>query len=334
MDYKSIFTIMAGTLALAACTNDNAPQVEAETAARFFTNLEERVQTRMADDQWATDDAIGIFTLNDEQTGVILPDGTAAPSNLRLNMKYTRTAEGNWDSEDPFYFKNPASSDVQFAAYYPWTDDTQITDMAVQDGKIVGTITVNASDQSNQPAFDFLYADKASDQPDATVPTGNKNNPDVKFHFRHAMTKVVFKLVPDPAGSVTFSDIQGLVPTIKNFVPQGKFNLADGTISAESSAFFKNLTLSNKTEEANTSISYTAILPPQTTGSGNQAPEIILEGNSSYRSAKILSGKTLEAGKCYTVTINVKKITLEIESTEISNWTLEDGGSADAILQW
>ena len=341
MKHIYTLTLLAGALSLAACTNDDAPQVEAETPAQFLTNLEQRVQTRMADDQWAAADAIGIFTLNDEQEGELLPDGTAAPSNLRMNMKYTRTAGNDaWESADPFYFKNPEAAEVQFLAYYPWTADAQVTDMKLENGQVSGTIAVDASDQSQQPAFDYLYADKESDQPDATAPHGSKNQPEVNFHFHHSMTKVIIKLQPDPEGSTTYDDVQKLTPTLKSFISQGTFNLADGVVTPaafDAEGAVKDLVLSNKTEEAGTSVSFSAILPPQTTqGDSPQQkdPEVSLsDGTDNYRSAKILSGKTLEAGKCYTVTITVKKMSLVVESTDITDWTPEDGGDADAILQ-
>lgn len=341
MDNKNILTILAAGLALAACTNDDAPQVEAQTPAQFLTNLEQRVQTRMADDQWEAQDAIGIFTLTDEQEDELLPDGSPVPSNLRLNMKYTRTTGNDaWESADPFYFKNPEAAEVQFLAYYPWTADAQVTDMKLENGQVSGTIAVDASDQSQQPAFDYLYADKESDQPDATAPHGSKNQPEVNFHFHHSMTKVIIKLQPDPEGSTTYDDVQKLTPTLKSFISQGTFSLADGVVTPaafDAEGAVKDLVLSNKTEEAGTSVSFSAILPPQTTqGDSPQQkdPEVSLsDGTDNYRSAKILSGKTLEAGKCYTVTITVKKMSLVVESTDITDWTPEDGGDADAILQ-
>lgn len=340
MNNKNILTILAAGLALAACTNDDAHQVEAQTPAQFLTNLEQRVQTRMADDQWEAQDAIGIFTLNDEQEDELLPDGSPVPSNLRLNMKYTRTTGNDaWESTDPFYFKNPKAPTVQFTAYYPWTDDAQITDMKVEGGKLAGTIAVDASDQANQSTFDYLYADKDSDQPEAKTPQGDKNQPKVNFHFRHSMAKVVVKLQPDPDGTTTYEEVQKLAPTLKSFISQGTFNLADGTVTAasfEADGAVKDLLLSEKTEDPNTSVSFTAILPPQTTqdNSTQKAPEVTLaNGTDNYRSAKILVDKELQAGKCYTVTITVKKLTLVIESSDITDWTPEDGGIGDAVLQ-
>ena len=67
--------ILAAGLLLGACSNDNEPTDNANgVAAVFTTNLDGRVQTRMADNQWAEDDAIGIFSLNDEMQGVMIDD--------------------------------------------------------------------------------------------------------------------------------------------------------------------------------------------------------------------------------------------------------------------
>lgn len=66
----NVFMILAAGLLLGACSNDNEPTDNANgVAAVFTTNLDGRVQTRMADEEWAEDDAIGIFSLNDEMEG-------------------------------------------------------------------------------------------------------------------------------------------------------------------------------------------------------------------------------------------------------------------------
>ena len=56
----NVFMILAAGLLLGACSNDNEPTDNANgVAAVFTTNLDGRVQTRMADEEWAEDDAGG-----------------------------------------------------------------------------------------------------------------------------------------------------------------------------------------------------------------------------------------------------------------------------------
>lgn len=91
----NVFMILAAGLLLGACSNDNEPTDNANgVAAVFTTNLDGRVQTRMADEEWAEDDAIGIFSLNDEMQGVMIDD--VEQSNNAVNLKYTRSSNV-WD---------------------------------------------------------------------------------------------------------------------------------------------------------------------------------------------------------------------------------------------
>lgn len=318
--------ILAAGLALGACGNDYEP-ANTEVTAVFTTNLDRRVQTRMADEQWTTEDAIGIFSLNDEMESVTI-DGVAVPSNNAVNLKYTRTAAGGWNGgATAFRFKNPAAAPVSFKAYYPYTADESITGGST--GSIDGAIAFNAIDQSaaGQVKFDFLYADKDKN---GTTPTGNKKTPDVNFQFTHSMAKIVVVLQPD-GSSVT--DLGTMVPTLKGLKTKGTFSLDGGMVTLDGDATATNLVLTNQTETTGTSTkqSFVAIVPPQAAPS--DAFLTIASGSDSYRSAKILGGQVLVVGNCYTVTITVKKMELVVTGSDITKWTAQDGGSADAVLQ-
>lgn len=317
-------TMMAAGLALSACNNDNEP-APSEVAAVITTNLGNHIQTRMADAQWATDDAIGIFSLSDEMDGVTI-DGIAQ-SNMAVNLKYTRTTAGGWDGGvTAFRFKNPKAPTVDFKAYYPHTESNLISDGTI--GEIDGTISVDATDQSadGQTKFDFLYADKDKD---SNTPSGNKNNPNIRFQFTHSMSKVVIVLQPD---GTSVRELGEMKPLLRGLKAKGTFSLADGVVAVSGDAV--DLSLENQTEtEANTlnKQSFVAIVPPQT---ASDDVYLTIESESdTYLSAKILGNKELLAGHCYTVTITVKKVELVVESSEITDWIDKDGGKGDAILQ-
>lgn len=315
-------TMMAAGLALSACNNDNEP-APSEVAAVITTNLGNHIQTRMADNQWATDDAIGIFSLSDEMDGVTI-DGIAQ-SNMAVNLKYTRTAAGGWDGgATAFRFKNPKAPTVNFKAYYPHTESNQIFDGTT--GEIDGTISVDATDQSaaGQTKFDFLYADK--DEAGGT-PSGNKDNPNIRFQFTHSMSKVVIVLQPD---GTSVRELGEMKPLLRGLKAKGTFSLENGVVTVSGDAV--NLSLKNQIE-ANTlnKQSFVAIVPPQT--ASDDVYLTIESGDDTYLSAKILGKKPLLAGHCYTVTITVKKVELVVESSEITDWDPADGGKGDAILQ-
>ena len=320
--------ILAAGLLLGACSNDNEPTDNANgVAAVFTTNLDGRVQTRMADDKWAEGDAIGIFSLNDEMEGVTI-DGVDQHNNA-VNLKYTRTPANAWDGgATAFRFKNPADVTVNFRAYYPYTADADIKDGAEK--KKDGTIAFDATDQSleGQVKFDFLFADKDKD---GKASSGSKNSPNVNFQFAHSMTKIIIALKAD-GSSVT--NLGTMEPTLKGLKAKGTFSLANGVVVLADDAAVVDLRLSNQTETADNTAakqSFVAIVPPQT-ASADVFLTIASDGDS-YLSAKILSGKELEAGKCYTVTVTVKKLELVVESSDIKPWTPENGGNSDAILQ-
>lgn len=322
----NVFMILAAGLLLGACSNDNEPTDNANgVAAVFTTNLDGRVQTRMADEEWAEDDAIGIFSLNDEMEGVTI-DGVEQ-SNNAVNLKYTRSSN-DWDGgTTAFRFKNPADAKVTFRAYYPYTADTDITDGT--GGKKEGTIAFEATDQSlaGQVKFDFLFADKDGEGKESA---GSKNSPNVNFQFAHSMTKIIIVLKVD--GS-SVKDLGTMEPTLKGLKAKGTFSLANGVAALAGDAEVVDLLLSNQTETTNTATqqSFVAIVPPQTASADVYLT--IASGSDSYLSARILSGKELAAGKCYTVTITVKKLELVVESSDITPWGSENGGNSDAVLQ-
>ena len=322
----NVFMILAAGLLLGACSNDNEPTDNANgVAAVFTTNLDGRVQTRMADEEWAEDDAIGIFSLNDEMQGVMIDD--VEQSNNAVNLKYTRSSNV-WDGgTTAFRFKNPADAKVTFRAYYPYTADADITDGA--GGKKEGTIAFEAADQSlaGQVKFDFLFADKDKD---GNASAGSKNSPNVNFQFAHSMTKIIIVLKAD--GS-SVKDLGTMEPTLKGLKAKGAFSLANGVAALAGDAEVVDLLLSNQTETTNTDTqqSFVAIVPPQTASA--DVFLTIASGSDSYLSARILSGKELAAGNCYTVTITVKKVELVVESSDITPWGSEFGDHSDAVLQ-
>ena len=327
------YLMLAGVaVALSACEKNDDTTPKDGVIAEFTTNLATRVQSRMADAAWDDKDVIGIFTLDDELDGVTV-DGMAQ-HNTGVNLKYTLEG-GKWDGgATAFRFKNPVVTPVTFKAYYPYQEDSKITGGTT--GLIDGTIEVDASSQAvaDQKTFDFLFADK-SDKEGKTACTGSKGAPNVNFQFTHSMAKVIIEL---KAGTgVTFEQVQKMVPTLKGLKAKGTFSLADGKVTAsDAPAVF--LVLSNATEDTESdpnTKSFVAIVPPQTAQGDTDAPELSIAEDVSdvYRSAKILSAATLEAGKSYKFTITVMKLELIVESSEITDWVAGTGGAGDAVLQ-
>lgn len=357
----NLFAILAAGLVLAACNNDNEPAADNAdgVAAVLITNLEGRVQTRMADTEWSTDtqDAIGIFSLNDEMDGVTI-DGVEQ-SNMAVNVKYDYAGEDGdgkalWTSERAFRFKNPNSTRVDFYAYYPYTeaftassDEGQsISFSAVEDDQNRKKVQTAAG----QARYDYLFAGKESAAPDADIPHGSKDVPQVKFQFAHCMSKIVIEMTPDPKSVGTLGTLR---PTLHGLRVDAVFSMkrndGDGTtpavpeakVSLADDAKVVDFELQNLKEtgiDARAKQTFVAIVPPQAIGSSGRVYLTILSpnatGEDTYLTADLLAGKTLKAGNSYTVKITVKKKELVVESSEISDWNPnENAGSSDAVLQ-
>lgn len=332
----NLFMTLAAAFLLGACGDDgdNTGNLNGEVPAVFTTNLAQRVQTRAHDAAWDNGDAIGIFSLNDELTGVTI--GGSPQSNMAVNTKYTTAGGNKWTSENAYRFKNPVSTEVEFKAYYPWVADNAIT--GGQSEKINGAISVDASTQTadGQKAFDFLFATKEGGEGGAVASHGSKDDPNVKFQFTHSMAKVilVFKAATDK-GVAFDEDFKTMVPTLKGLKTQGTFSLADGVVTVSGKA--NDLILKNSTvDETGSTVTFTAILPPQAPVNDGSAPEVNIKigNNDVYRSMKILGGQKMEAGKYYKYTITVKKMELIVSASTISDWGVGlDDGTSDAVLQ-
>lgn len=337
----TLFLVLAvAVAALTACNNGNEPVAD-EVPAVFATNLKGNVQTRMYDGTWeATKDAIGIFTTGNGEVDA----HDATKFNKAINVKYSCSAvnvgsNATWTSTEAYRFKNPTSPDVKFKAYYPYTESTNITE--VDGGKMDGTIAVDASTQSSdgQKKFDFLFADKESESIPEVESHGSKDAPEVKFQFHHSMSKVILVFKADKDKGVQFDEaFKALVPTLKGLKAEGSFSLKDGKVTASSSASTKSLVLSNSTvstASGSESVTFIAIVPPQTAGTSTSAPEVTIKISSdNYLSAKILSGQEMKPGKSYTYTITVRKMELIVSATGITDWKADGtAGSADAIQQ-
>ena len=122
-------------------------------------------------------------------------------------------------------------------------------------------------------------------------------------------------------------------PTLKGLKAKGTFSLANGVAALAGDAEVVDLLLSNQTETTNTATqqSFVAIVPPQTASA--DVFLTIASGSDSYLSSRILSKKELTAGKCYTVTVTVKKRELVVDSSDITPWAPGEDSNSDAILQ-
>lgn len=301
MNIRNIIIISA-TLVLAACSSQDDPfggKLDSPVAAEFSGNIE-NVATRASGTSWEANDAIGItggdFTNIKYVTESVTATGAAnfTPAN---------------ESKAIFFKANQGTT--EFKAYYPYSDEYS---------KNSGIISASTESQTkaDQANFDFLWA-KALASHD--TPTAN-------FTFSHKMTKLILNIQWNADNSgISKTEFESATFALGGVKLNGEFNTTTGEALATGTATEKwSLTAQSREEGDKKAIrSFNLILFPQSDGTQTENPTltvIVTIGNQDY-ACDITP--TLAPGTSYTYTITVKKVGLEVSTSNINNWV--NGGS-------
>ena len=268
---------------------DNAP-----VAARIMSGID-AMATRAANTAWAVGDAIGIST-------------TSQGNTKYTNVKYSAAVNGDFTpagktQRDTIFFQDKA--DVSFAAYYPY-DGANGTAPGT-DGILSKTITANEQTPEGQAKFDYLFA----------TATGSSASPNVKFQFRHCMSRLVLNFLPG-SGIASLSD---LAYTIGALALEGTFDT--GTGEAKMTATGTG-SLSLSVPYSADGMSSTLIVFPQqansadikiTMGGVDYAGTIDFPENSANNNVREFA-----PGHSYTYNITVNDTELTIKLADIKDW--------------
>lgn len=190
---------------------------------------------------------------------------------------------------------------VTFAAYYPYSDDNQISDKQI-------SFDLNSADQN----CDFLWASASASQ---TSPVAN-------FTFNHMMSQVSFVVV-DKTSDNSLKGQQATI-TLKNVATKGKFNITSGVITVDEGT--SSVQISNVSpvleSEAESATGSTVILPSYSTDN-QTALKVTLAIDEKTFSGEITPA--LKAGTKYSYTLTVEdgslEQTLTISNSGINGWT-------------
>lgn len=278
-------------------TVDNAP-----VAARITSTIDD-MATRAAGTAWAAGDAIGVSGRT--RTGMV----------EYTHVKYVTTAgDGKFTvvndagQDNNIYFQD--KDNATFTAYYPFDGKTGMTPGA--NGIISKSITDAEQTADGQAKFDYLFA----------TATASSANPDVKFQFKHCMSRIILNFLPGNG----IASLGNLTYTINALALEGTFNTRTGVTAGTATG---NLTLSVSYNAA--AMSSTLIVFPQQAdgvdisitmnGVGYTGtidfPENADNGNT----------RELRAGYSYTYNVKVNNGSLGIELADINEWG--NGGNTD-----
>ena len=275
--------------------------------------------TRASGTAWDDGDAIGISTLRTTAT----VGGTSY-----ANMKYTTPGNGifthaaDLGGESTGIFFQDAE-EVTFRAYYPHTGN---------EGTDPGAIVVNTTDQTNQSAFDFLFATGATaSKLSPTVAFADhtaSGGADHSFHHKMAQLNVVFQA--STSDGFAAGDIFGATFNLGGLVHEGTFNATDGTTTLTGTPTDSwDITACPHTD-ASTTRTYSLILLPQDL-TGNPLHVAVGISGQTYHNQTTVHPH-LEPGNKYTYTITVKKTGLEFGECTITAWSGSTSGNGDVEM--
>lgn len=295
MQTRSLLTIVASLLLSTFFVSCNKENKEVRTLSKevtFSTNIAS-ASLRVTDNNWDANDAIGVFMMN---VGGVLQDAIT-PTNAKYITATGGTNKSSFvpaDDQNKLLWPEGANPQADFIAYYPYS-----TDVAG------GRLAMNAADQTNFAAIDYLYSATSTQTQSATA------NP--TLYFKHVMPLLVFEFTDKDGAAIPQDQIVGM--KINGLQVAGKLDLSDGTVTPEGAA----------TEFATKGTS--ALVIPQTT----PASMVVTFQHNSKDYSWDLGTKTFEQGKKYTFKAKLTDGVVPVSGIDGEISDREPGDTVDGI---
>ena len=300
---RFVALVAAAATLFGGCEKESDNTVDNTPVAARITSTIDDMATRAVNTAWTAGDAIGVSGKSGEKPYVNVKYVTTAGDG-----KFTAVNDAGKDNN--IYFQN--GNDVTFTAYYPY-DGANGTDPGTN-GVIAKTITADDQSAEKQPQIDFLFA----------TATGSSANPDVKFQFRHCMSRLVLNFLPGN-GITSLCDLEY---TISNLAFQGTFDTGTGETQMTETG---SLTLSVP-YDASAMYSTLIVFPQQ----AFSADIRIAMNNADYTGTIDFPENPVNNNQCelrtgysYTYNIYVNNTTLTIEKAIINAWTEDSKKDVD-----
>lgn len=290
--------LMAAAFLFAGCEKENENRVDNQPVKARITSVIDGMVTRASGTAWAPGDRIGITATK--------ADGTVLLSNapyVTTDGNGTFTPEG-----EAFYFQD--KDDVTFTAYYPCTENSNITD----NGWIMFlTNGLESQKPENQPKRDVLFA----------TTTGSSSSPDLQLRFHHCISRLVLRFLPG-TGVASLDDITYELSGIRT---GGIFNTLTGETIVNETSGSVGLTVPGSNASELTS---PLILFPQQS-EDDKTLALTMRGKTYTATFKFKENpnnnnvRELAAGYSYTYNVKINNTSMTISPATIAGW--EEGGN-------
>ena len=298
---RFVALVAAAATLFGGCEKESDNTVDNTPVAARITSTIDDMTTRAAGTAWAAGDAIGVSGRMEIVEYIHVKYVTTTGDGV-----FTVVNDAGQDNDIYFQDKN----NVTFTAYYPY--DGENGTAPGTNGIISKSITAAEQTADGQAKFDYLFA----------TATGSSANPDVKFQFKHCMSRIILNFLPGN-GIASLSD---LTYTIDALALEGTFDTRTGATAGTATG---NLTLSVSNNASG--MSSTLIVFPQQASGANISITmngVDYTGTIDYpENADNGSTRELRAGYSYTYNVKVNNGSLGIELADINEWG--DGGNTD-----
>lgn len=297
----SFFVIFAAlSLFAAGCSTERVADVKSPRSISFSAKIADRTLSRVVDNQWETNDAIGVFMFAASDGPELAPESAKTP--LDSNVKHIHAGSGNFRTETPeealFYPAN--GSAVDFVAYYPFTNEL--------DGN---KYPIDLSNQNQLSKVDLLYSNNAR----------AKANGVPALQFRHVLCRLNLTVTAtDPD-----MDLSGVEVTIEGAASRGTFDLSSGEFDVDNDRTSIPMTTKTAPDGTQSTLSASAIVIP--TAATTLSIHFAFGGDEE--SVLTLGATDFEGGSAhgYDISIDKDAETVVVDGSTIDDWTDVDHGS-------
>jgi hypothetical protein len=287
--------------ALSSCVK-GSEESATSTTVHFTGGICGQTATRAAGTTWSAGDLIGIFMVEKGTTSVY---GNAA------NRQYTTTSGAGTftpaSDNEAIEFPVVSTTEVDFVAYYPWTNAMTLTAPM--------TVLVNpVQTTTNQPGYDILWASANNSGNGYT----NAHVGAVALNFTHRLSKIVLDVTADEkVGSLT-----GMTVRAKGLHISGMMDLATGIVVVSTPPSATDITMRAVTDGE----IYDAIIIPATYTAGAATLEFTVD-DETYSCD--LPTMTYAPANEYVYSVNIEPTGVTITGT-IQPWITNDAGKLTA----
>jgi hypothetical protein len=302
MKKSFILTAIAAAITLTACNENegiagqgDGTNPGGENNDPIVVNLTSNISpksTRLANDQWQENDAVGV--------SVGITGETDAKGNRVFyteNARFQASADGQLTGPTVLY---PADTSkvVDIIAYYPYNNNPWISTYSETTGTYSSYMGINvyAGEQQSGLAQEILFSNNIKNQAPTAAP--------VALNFKYSLAKIAVTVTASGTSGLTQSDFEAMSVFFKGIDTRGVLSLTSGTISPNSSAdggtSYAETCGMRKTGSTTNSATFEALVMPN-----SATKPATFEFNFNGQVFQKSTTDVFEAGKVYNMSFNL-----------------------------